>query len=244
MAQAAGTAAELAAASAVTAGAALILLVAIILIAIGYAIIAYFGTSEWQEFAERCSFGIHPRKPGQESWSGGNFTTWTDTEAGFDLQIQVLTAMLCGFKVTGDRTDAQTIWVYFGTIPPRSHMEIDFTISYDNGVTRKPTYWVDLETLHCDSRGDAHEVSECKGIRTGGKLSSLVVRADRPGSLGTARVTSSACELRLRYARQSSVPKVATGAIPILTPLRYELYDGAGYVQITEADSLKAEPKE
>ena len=62
-------------------------------------------------------------------------------------------------------------------------------------------------------------------------------------SLGTARVTSSSCEVRLRYARQSSVPKVTTGAIPILTPLKYKLYDGTGYVQIAEANSLNAGPE-
>ena len=243
MAEAAATAAELAAAATVTAGAALVLLLAVIVVAIGYAIISYFGTSEWQEFTERCSFGKNPRKAGSESWSGGDFSTWTDTMEGYELQIQVLTAMLCGFKVTGDRTDAQTIWVYFNTFPPRSHLEIEFEISYDNGVTRKPTYWVDLDTLHCDSRGDAQEVSECAGQRTRGALTSLVVRADRPGSLGTARVTSSSCEVRLRYARQSSVPKVTTGAIPILTPLKYKLYDGTGYVQIAEANSLNAGPE-
>ena len=74
--------------------------------------------------------------PGFEDWSGGNFSEWTETKEGLSTQLQVLTAMLCAFKVSGTfkmsghGADAESIAVTFGSIPPRSKLELRFEIEY------------------------------------------------------------------------------------------------------------------
>ena len=98
VASVANAAGYLAEATLLTAAASALLVAGVIIVAIGWAMTVYFSRTIWQKFVSHSSFGTEHGQSGKENWSGGDFTKWTDNAAGFDLQIQVLTAMMCAFK--------------------------------------------------------------------------------------------------------------------------------------------------
>ena len=76
-----------------TAASSALLVAGVFIVAVGWALTAYFSKSMWQKFAKHCTFGIEPAGAGKETWSGGEFSEWTSDPEGFVRQIQVLTAM-------------------------------------------------------------------------------------------------------------------------------------------------------
>jgi hypothetical protein len=227
-----------ASAAALTAASASLVIVGVVVLVIGFSIVLYFKSSSWQKFAAHSVFGTTPARSGQEVWSGGNFASWTETPKGLDLQIEVLTAMLCSFsfsgafKISGHGSDAETIALTFGALPPKSALHVEFTIEYEGEIVHRPSYDVNLESLHVTCLGDAKALADLQPYHREGRLSSLLVTADRPASAEGARVRSSECTLKVSYARQSSQAqnqgKPASGTIPVgAKPCEFKIYDGA-----------------
>ncbi len=237
-----------ASAAALTAASATLVIVGVVILVIGFAITTYFTSSSWQKFASHCVFGTTPAKSGEESWSGGEFSEWTDTAEGLDRQIAVLTAMLCSFtvsgayKVSGHGSDAETIAIVFGALPPRAVAHVAFSIEYDSGIGHHPSYDVNLETLDVRCLGDAKALVDLQHDDREGRVHSLLVTADRPAAVGQSRVRSSKCVVRVNYAKTNGQPQKngtpATGTIPIgPKPFEYDIYDGSS-INYSESTSL------
>ena len=133
-----------------TAAGSVLLVAGIVIVLVGFVLVTAFSTSPWQKFVRHTCFGDEPGKPGFESWSGGDFSEWTETKEGLAKQLQVLTAMLCAFKVSGTfkmsghGADAESVGITFGAIPPKSKLELKFEIEYEGGTSYKPFYVVDI----------------------------------------------------------------------------------------------------
>ena len=131
---------------ALTAAASSLLVAGVVIVTIGYIVIEVFHTSAWQQFIRHTPWGDTPAEPGYQTWSGGNFSTWTDTPPGLERQIQVLVAMLCSYTVHA-AFDAHTITASFGGLPPRAAIDVSFALVYADGQQKNMRYVIDLETF-------------------------------------------------------------------------------------------------
>jgi hypothetical protein len=230
-------------AAALTAAASALLVLGVFIVAVGWALTVYFSTTMWQRYVKRSSFGTEHGQSGEEDWSGGDFSTWTNDTRGYELQIQVLTAMMCAFKMSGTAmaagaSDWEAISVEFGALPPGSKLELDFDLKYEAGREYHPKYTLDLETRHCERRdgpGDA-PTPTCYP-QNGGPVKHVVFGADRPSWAKNTHVKESSCAVVIRYAPQTKQSDAATGIIPMSGPCKFKIYDGIG-VDLHEVSSL------
>jgi hypothetical protein len=214
----------------------------VVIVVVGFILLAYFSKTAWQKFAARCIFGEEAGEEGEEGWSGGNFSHWTETVDGIDRQIQVLTAMLCAFKVKGAGLDDYTIFVEFTSVPPQSKLELQFAYKYENGRTHTPLYIVDLESKACEFHADAHYQPDYAITREEDRITGFHLKAEAPNF--QSRIEEAHCAVRLRYAPQNN-NKVANGMIPIAKPLEYLIRDSTwGMGHMDEVSSLDVHPKE
>jgi hypothetical protein len=230
-------------ATALTAAASTFLVIGVVVLVVGYTLLAIFSTSSWQKFARRCSFGTEPAQAGHEIWSGGDFAEWTETKEGLDRQIQVMTAMMCAFKVSGtfktsgQGSDAESAAITFGNLPPKSKLEVSFEIEYEGGVTHTPKYVIDLETLHYTCAGTAKSLADFQPYSRDGHVHSILLSSDRPPAAQGAKVLKSKVSALVRYARKMN-HSVTSGTIPIAGALEYEVYDESSGENIQEASSM------
>jgi len=234
-------------AAALTAAASALLVVGVVIVAIGWAMTVYFSTSMWEKFVRHTCFGTEAGQSGVEPWSGGDFSAWTPDAAGFDLQMQVLTAMMCAFKMSGTSlvggqhgSDWEAISVEFGALPPGSKLELEFDLTYEAGGQYQPKYTLDLETRKCDREGPGDVPLPTCYPREGGSVKHVVLVADRPSWATNTRVKESSCSVVVRYAPQTN-SNVATGVIPIIGPCKFKIYDGIS-VNRRELSSLDFKP--
>jgi hypothetical protein len=239
----------LAEAALLTAAASALLVVGVIVVAIGWAMTVYFSRTIWQKYVSHSSFGTEHGFAGKENWSGGDFSKWTSDSAGFDRQIQVLTAMLCSYKMSGTyqlagyshASDAETISVEFGVFPPGSKLELEFDLSYEAGAPYRPKYTLELDTRKCEREGPGEIPTPLCYPVEGGPVKHVVFSADRPSWATNTRVKQSSCSVVVRYAPQNN-SDVATGIIPIGGPCTFKIYDGFA-IDYHEANSLDFKPK-
>jgi hypothetical protein len=230
-------------AAALTAAASTVLVIGVVVLVVGYTLLALFSTSSWQRFARRCSFGTEPAQAGHEIWSGGDFSEWTGTKEGLERQIQVMTTMMCAFKVSGivkmsgHGSDAESAAITFGNLPPKSKLEVSFEIEYESGVKHTPKYVIDLETLHYTCAGTAKSLADFQPYSRDGHVHSILLSSDRPPGAQGAKVLKSKVSALVRYARKMN-HSVTTGTIPIAGPLEYEVYDESSGENIQEASSM------
>ena len=239
----ANAAGYLAEAALLTAAASALLVAGVIIVAIGWVMTVYFSRTIWQKFVSHSSFGTEHGQSGKENWSGGDFSKWTDNAAGSDLQIQVLTAMMCAFKISGTAmaqgSDWEAISVEFGALPPGAKLELDFDITYEAGGEYHPKYTLDLETRQCERRdGPGEAPTPTCYPEKGGPVKHVVFSADRPSWATKTRVKESSCSVVVRYSAQASNSDVATGVIPISGPCKFKIYDGIS-VDLHEVTSLE-----
>jgi hypothetical protein len=228
--------------AALTAAAATLMVIGVVIVVAGFILLAYFSKTAWQKFARHSIFGVEPAAAGEENWSGGNFSHWTETVDGIERQIRVLTAMLCAFKVKGAGLDDYTIFVEFTSVPPQSKMDVQFTYKYENGRTHSPSYMLDLESGACEFHGDAHYAPDCPIEREEDRIKGFHLRAQAPDF--QSRITEARCALRLRYAPQNNA-KDANGMIPMAAPVDYLIRDSTwGMGHMDEVSSLDVKAKE
>jgi colicin import membrane protein len=209
-------------AATLTAAASAFLVIGVVVLVVGYVLLAWFSTSSWQKFARHCSFGIEPAKPGKEVWSGGDFDQWTETSEGLERQMNVLTAMMCAFNISGGTTsgrgsDAESIMVTFGNLPPHSTLVVRFQIDYESGMRHVPEYEIDLETLHITCKHNA-SVADFQPYSQDGRIHSVLLSSDRPAAARGTKVLKSKVYLTVLYAGKS-------GKIPPRGECKYKLYD-------------------
>jgi hypothetical protein len=183
---------------------------------------------------------------GKENWSGGDFSTWKATIEGVDKQIEVLTAMLCSFKVGGEGFADYSIDVEFNAVPPNAKLELNFSYTYENGRTHQPGYLIDLTSEDATYHGDANAKPlpefTWQGHGEERRLVRLRVSAQGPGF--QSPVQKARCKVRMQYA-PSAEAAVARGFIPIEGACDYLIRDSTwGMAHMEEMDSLKVEVEE
>jgi hypothetical protein len=235
--------------TAITAAASTLLVVGVVIVAIGFALLLYFNKSAWQKFARHCMFGVESARKGghgKENWSGGDFSAWDTSITGVDKQLEVLTAMLCSFKVSGEGLADYTIFVEFNAVPPNGKVELNFSYTYENGRAHHPGYLVDLTSEDIAFHGDAHGKPDAVFTREGKgdekRLVRLRVSAQGPGF--QSPVSEARCKVRMLYAPTTGA-EVASGQIPIEGACDYLIRNSSwGMAHMEAMDSLKVELEE
>ena len=211
---------------ALTAAASSFLVAGVVIVTVGYIVINVFHTTSWQQFIRHTPWGDTPAKPGHQPWSGGDFSTWTDTPPGLARQIQVLVAMLCSYTIHA-AFDAHTITASFGALPPRAAIDVSFTLVYVNGQQKQMRYVIDLEPLNVrEHHGDGPTVpGRIVPYWQGDRLCGIDVQAPR---LVDARIKDSTATVILRYGSASPGSDVTTGTIPIKDACVYRIVEDSG----------------
>jgi len=211
---------------ALTAAASSFLVAGVVIITIGYIVIEVFHTSAWQQFIRHTPWGDTPAEPGHQIWSGGDFSTWTDTPPGLTRQIQVLLGMLCSYTVHA-ALDAHTITASFGGLPPRAAIDVSFALVYVDGQHKNMRYVIDLETFAVrEHTGDGpRQPGRIVPYWQGDRLCGIEIQAQR---LVDARIKDSTATVILRYGSKSPGADVTTGTIPIKDPCVYRIVEDCG----------------
>ena len=209
-----------------TAAASSFLLAGVVIVTVGYIVIEVFHTSAWQQFIRHTPWGDSPAEPGFQTWSGGNFSTWTDTPPGLTRQTQVLLAMLCSYTVHA-ALDAHTITASFGGLPPSAAIDVSFALVYVDGQHKNMRYVIDLETFAVrEHSGDGpRQPGRIVPYWQGDRLCGIDVRAPR---LVDARIKDSTARVILRYGSKSPNADVTTGTIPIKDSCVYRIVEDCG----------------
>ena len=223
-----------------------LLVVGVVIAAVGFLVVALMTKDAWRIFIEHTLWGNTPAEAGFDTWSGGNFSEWTQDKNGYERQIQVLTAMLCSYRVHANGQNAEAITITFGSLPPGAVLEIAFSFDYADGTKRRFGYTIEVETRNVtDVRGDAaHFVATgplLPGMHpfwSGERLSGLEVVAPRMVKYGT-RMRDASCTVVLRYARNSPNAPVMKGTIPTTKQCAYKILEDSGGVHTDELNSLE-----
>ena len=225
-----------------TAASLALVVVGIAAVTVGYLVVACFTTTAWQSFAAHSAFGAD-RSDGKTAWSGSEFSEWQKGTEGLGLQITALTAMLCGFSMTGEGSagGGSSVRIAFGGLPLNAKLQIQFELTFDNGDSAKVGYLIDLVAKPTVLRHWGGAGPECRRLvptSEKGRLTTLIVAPMWPAGLN---VVTSQCSAVIQYAPPSAEGEegAATGTIPVHGHFNYKVIE-SGALGIAHTNVLES----